>query len=126
MSLFTTPLTLTDSNTDDHIFTFRSQRPDNRSIVGDYIEDAADVEAESLITVKHDIRSQTPRSVVQRTVKKHPASITENTTLYPITINLSCVANKAFTPAELQIEFDILLAAAAEAGFVQGIRSKKI
>lgn len=125
MSLFATPMTCNDG-TADHVFSFRSQRPDPKSIVGDYIEDAAEPSAESLITAKQDIRSKTPRSLIQRRVNRHPAANTADALLLPITMNFTMVADKAFSVAELEEEFNILIAALSKSGVISGLRSKKI
>lgn len=129
MGLFSDPMTLNDgsgvSPAGDRIFSFRSQRPDNRSVIGDYIEDAAESSASSLITVKHDLRATTAyRALVQRVYKLAPAA--GDGTLYQITQNYTLVASPLFTVAELTPEFTIFTAALAESGLLAGLRAKKI
>lgn len=123
MGLFANPVTLNDGS-GDRIFSFRSQRPDNRSVIGDYIEDAAATAAQSLITVKHDLRATTaPRALIQRYIKKVPAAGTE---YLGITQNYTIVASSLFTVAELTDEFTLFLDALSEASILTGLRSKKI
>jgi hypothetical protein len=123
MGLLSNPVTLNDG-TDDRIFSFRSQRPDNRSVVGDYIEDAAASAANSLITVKHDLRATTaPRALLQRIINKVPAAGTE---YLKITQNYTIVASSLFTVAELTDEFTLFLDMLSEANVLSGLRAKKI
>jgi hypothetical protein len=123
MGLLSNPVTLNDG-TADRIFSFRSQRPDNRSVVGDYIEDAAASAANSLITVKHDLRATTaPRALLQRIINKVPAAGTE---YLKITQNYTIVASSLFTVAELTDEFTLFLDMLSEANVLSGLRAKKI
>jgi hypothetical protein len=116
-------MTLNDG-TSDRIFSFRSQRPDNRSVIGDYIEDAAASAEESLFTAKHDLRAVTsPRALIQRVYKKIPAAGTE---YLQITQNYTLVASSLFTVAELTAEFTLFLDALSESGILAGLRAKKI
>lgn len=125
MGLLANPVTLNDG-TGDRIFSFRSQRPDNRSIIGDYIEDAAATAAQSLITVKHDIRAiAAPRALIQRYVKKVPGASSTGEYL-GITQNYTCVASSLFTVAELTDEFTLFLDILSESGVLAGLRAKKI
>jgi hypothetical protein len=123
MGLLSNPVTLNDG-TADRIFSFRSQRPDNRSVVGDYIEDAAASAANSLITVKHDLRATTaPRALLQRIINKVPAAGSE---YLKITQNYTIVASSLFTVAELTDEFTLFLDMLSEANVLSGLRAKKI
>jgi hypothetical protein len=129
MGLLSNPLTVNDgtgaSPIGDRTFSFRSQRPDNRSVVGDYIEDAAATAASSLITAKHDLRTTAVnRALVQRTYKLAPAA--GDGTLYQITQNYTIVASPLFTVAELTPEFTLFCAVLAESGLLAGLRAKKI
>lgn len=129
MGLLSNPLTVNDgsgvSPTGDRIFSFRSQRPDNRSVVGDYIEDAAEASASSLITAKHDLRTTAVnRALIQRTYKLAPAA--GDGTLYQITQNYTIVASPLFTVAELTPEFTIFKAILAQSGLLAALRAKKI
>jgi hypothetical protein len=124
MGLFSNPMTINDG-TGDRIFSFRSQRPDNRSVIGDYIEDAAASAANSLITVKHDLRATTAyRALIQRVYKLAPAA--GDGTLYQITQNYTLVASPLFTTAEITPEFTLFLDALSETGVLAGLRAKKI
>lgn len=125
MGLFSNPVVLTDGVDVTRNFSFRAQRADTRSIVGDYIEDSSQpIAAESLLVVKHDTRS-VPRHLLQRTIKKVPAANTDGVRKQ-VTVNLTITADPAFTDAEIQTEVNILIDAAQEAGFVLGMLSSKI
>jgi hypothetical protein len=125
MGLLANPVTLNDG-TGDRIFSFRSQRPDNRSVIGDYIEDAAASAANSLITVKHDLRAVTaPRALIQRVYKAVPAASSTGEYLQ-ITQNYTLVASSLFTTSELTGEFTLFLDALSETGILAGLRAKKI
>lgn len=124
MGLFANPVTLTDGVDTTRIFSFRAQRSDTKQIVGDYIEDGPSIAEESLLVVKHDTRG-VPRHLLQRSTKRCPSANSDGVRL-PITVNLTITADKAFTPAELQTELNILIDAAQEANFVLGMLSSKI
>jgi len=127
MGLFTDPLVLTDG-TDSHTFNFRGQLPDNsgRSLIGDYVEPAAGVAADSKLTIKHDLRSKTPRHLASRQINKRPAANTDDATLLPITINYTIVASNDFSDAELALEHNITIDALQEAGFLPNMRLKML
>lgn len=125
MGLLDNPVTLNDG-TADRVWSFRSQRPDNRSIIGDYIEDAAATAANSLITVKHDVRATTaPRALIQRSYMAVPAADATGA-YHRITQNYTLVASSFFTVAELAKEFTIFNAILAESDILAGLRAKKI
>lgn len=125
MGLFTNPVVLTDGVDATRNFSFRAQRADTKSVVGDYIEDSSQpIAAESLLVVKHDTRN-TPRHLLQRSIKRVPASATDGIRKL-ITANLTITCDPAFTDAEIQTEINILIDAAQESGFVNGMLSSKI
>lgn len=118
MGLFTNPVTLSDG-TNSHIFSYRAQQPNTAgSIAADYVELAADIDAESVLVVKHDKRSATPRHLLQRKVNLHPAAITEDTALSPMTLNLTLTGRKEFSAAEWQLQLNLLIDAITEPNFV--------
>lgn len=125
MGLFTNPVTLTDGVDVTRIFSFRAQRSDVKSIVGDYIEEGPSIAEESLLVVKHDTRN-VPRHLLQRSTKRRPAANAADTPLLPITLNTTITADKAFTAAEIQTEINILIDAMQEANFVANMLSSKI
>lgn len=120
MGLFTNPVVL-----DTRSFSFRSQQQDKKSVVGDYIEDAASIAAESLLTVKHDSTGTTPRHLLQRSIWRVPAAATDGI-LRRITVNLTITADKLFTAVEVQDELDIIVDACGETGFVSGMLTSKL
>lgn len=125
MGLFSNPVVFNDG-TDDRTFDFRSQRPDAKSIVGDYIESGSLPAAASLITIKHDLRAKTAlRDLLQRTHNVVPAASTDGLHK-PITINLTIVAHELFSASEIEKELNITIAAANAAGFVAGMRNRLI
>jgi hypothetical protein len=115
MGLFTNPVTLNDG-TADHIFSWKNQINDSQgAIVGVYIEDAADLSAESKLTVKHDEKSSTVRRrLLQRSVLKALPS----GELARITINLTATYNVEHTIAQIEPEVGIVVDATAETDFV--------
>jgi len=86
--------------------------------VVEYIEPAAALSAESLLTVKHDDSGSVKRHLLQRTTKRVP-SADSTAGLRRITVNLTVVADPLFTDTEVSEETDILLAGAAVANFVK-------
>lgn len=125
MSLFTNPVTLTDGVDVTRIFSFRAQRMDQKSIVGDYIEEGPSIAENSLLTVKHDTRN-TPRHLLQRSTNRRPAANAAETPLLPITLNLTITCSADFTAAEVQTELNILIDAAQEGNFVSGLLTGKL
>lgn len=115
MGLFTNPVTLNDGTT-DHIFSWKNQVNDSQgAIVGEYIEDAADLSAASKLTVKHDEKSsKVRRRLLQRSVYKAlPSGELER-----ITINLTATYNVEHTIAQVAPEVGIIVDATAETDFV--------
>lgn len=126
MGLFTNPVVLTDGVDVTRNFSFRAQRADTKSVIGDWIEDSSQpIAAESLIVVKHDARN-VPRHLLQRTINRRPAAWAATEPLAKITLNLTVTADKAFTAAEIQTELNILIDAAQEANFVSNFLSGMI
>lgn len=125
MGLFTNPVVLNDGVDATRNFSFRSQRNDPKSIVGDYIEDASQpIAANSLLVVKHDTRA-VPRHLLQRIIDRIPAANTLGQRKR-ITVNLTITADPEFTDAEVQTEVNILIDAAQESGFVAGMLQSKL
>lgn len=124
MGLLTTPLVINDGAA-NRTFTFRSQQPDKKSVVGDYIEDAAPLAAESLIVVKHDKSGSVPRHLIQRTTWVIPAA-GDGVTRKRITVNTTVVADESFTAAEVGKEVMLMRQVLAEANVVSGLLSSKI
>lgn len=123
MGLFTNPVVLTDGVDVTRNFSFRAQRADQKSTVGDYIEDSSQpIAAESLLVVKHDSKG-TPRHLLQRSINRRPAAWAATEPLARITANFTLTADKAFTAAELQTEVNILIDAMQEANFVNNFLS---
>lgn len=124
MALFTTPLVLNDG-TVARTFSFRSQQPDKKSVVGDYIEDAAAIAAESLFVVKHDNSGSVPRHLLQRTEYSVPAAATDGLRRRQ-TINLTIVADPLFTAAEVLKNYTLMVDAMAEANVLSSMLSSKL
>lgn len=128
MGLFTNPVILSDDGgtTTDRSFAYRRQLADPKIIGADYVESAADPAAKSLLTVKHDVRTSSPRHLLQRTVRKHPAADTDSDDLLPITVNITVTCSELFSEAEIQEELNITLDAAQQPNFVKGIQNALI
>lgn len=68
MSLFSTnPVVVTDG-VDTHSFSFRAQLPDNKSVVGEYIDDDLLSIDGSKLVVKQDENSGKPRRLFSRRI----------------------------------------------------------
>jgi hypothetical protein len=119
MGLFTSPVTLNDG-VGDRIFAFRSQVFDKKSVVGEYIETAAALSANSVIRVKHDPNSPVPRHLLQRTVFLAPAADATGK-LYQVTQNYTIVASSLFTDAELLPENVLFRDALGEANVMKSL-----
>lgn len=125
MGLFANPVTLTDGVDTTRIFSFRAQVADTKSIIGEYIEDGPSIAENSLLVVKHDSRSTTPRHLLQRKTNRKPAAATADT-LLPITVNVTFTGSNLFSAAEWQTELNIVIDAMQESNFLSGMLSGKI
>jgi hypothetical protein len=124
MGLFSNPMTINDG-VGDRIFSFRAQQPDSKSVVGDYIEDAAAISAQSLLVVKHDSKPTAPRHLLQRTINLVPAANADSE-LKRVTLNFTLTCDKEFTAAEVTPEFVLFLDALSEVGFLANLMNSKI
>jgi hypothetical protein len=132
MALWTNPIVVSDDGgtTTDRSFSFLAQDVSNpNSVTGVWIEDAADVTAESKVVAKHDQRTLSKgfkRDLVSRRVMMHPALDTETDDLQPLTLNITLVGDSRFSTAEIQPELNILIDLISQAGFVTSLRQGKI
>lgn len=121
MSLFATnPVTL--NNGADHIFSFQAQLSTSKSTqtAGRWIEDAADIEDESIIDVKHDVSSPSVRRrLLQR--KRNAPTVTRG--LRPITVNFTVTYDKEHASADVLAEVETVKAALAATGMTAGLLS---
>jgi len=112
MPLFTNPVTL--NNGADHIFAFKSQIPDNRAIVGLWVEPAAPLADASQIIIKHDETSATVR---RRLLQRKVLRTTTSRGLRPITVNLTVAYDVEHTLANIEAEILLVKDALVEANF---------
>lgn len=113
MPLFTNPVVLNDG-TSDHAFTFLGQLPDNRALVGEWSEPAAEISVESKIIVKQDRSSATVRRrLLQRRVNRN--TVTRGPR--PVTINVTVAHDVEHTSAQITAELGLIRAALAAVGF---------
>lgn len=124
MGLFTNPVVLNDG-VGSRTFSFRSQRPDEKSVVGDYVEDAAALAAESLLVIKHDNKPTAPRHLLQRTINIVPAANADSE-FKRVTLNFTLTCDKEFTAAEVLPEFVTMVDALGEADFLTNFMLSKI
>lgn len=117
MGLLSNPVILSDG-TANHTFSFKAQRFDTKNTVGDYIEDAASAESQSILTAKHDTTKETQRHLLQRSVYLTPAADAESDPLR-VTINTTITCSKKFTHTEIQPQLNIHTDAMAEANFLR-------
>jgi hypothetical protein len=99
---------------------YRGQLPDSKGMTGQYVEPAADVDAQSQINVKHDPSSKTiNRSLLQRKVMVEG----NDGLMYPITVNLTAIANKKHSADDIVKQINITTDAATDATFTAGFVS---
>lgn len=121
MSLFTNPVTL--NNGADHIFTFRNQLSDKKSVGGEWVEPAAPLADDSKIVSKHDASSATVvRSLVSRKVNR----TTPTRGMRPITVNLTVAYDKEHTNAMVEAEVALVKDILAEATFAANLLNRMI
>jgi len=126
MGLFTDPLVLVDSTVTDRIFNFRAQLNEPNSIVGEYIEPAAEVAAASKMVVKHTTSASG--------IKRH---LLQNTETFDLTAdptdgdsavigNVTLSHHPKATLAQVQDRVTLLIAAMSEANFVSNLMRELI
>jgi len=132
MALWTDPISLSDDggSTTDREFSFLNQDVSSpNSVTGVWIEDAADVTAESKMIVKHDQRTLAKgfkRDLVSYRVKLHPAADTETDDLQPLTFNTTITGDSRFSTAEIQEGLNIHIDSMQQTGFLANLRQGKI
>lgn len=126
MGLFTNPMTLVDSLIADRIFSFRAQINEPGSIVGEYIETAAQIAAASKIVVKHSTsKAGIKRHLVQRTETFDlTADPTDGSS--PIVVNVSVSHDKLATEEQIQNQITLMIDAMQETGFVANLTRELI
>lgn len=123
MGLFTSPVTFT-VNTAARIFSFRAQLPDAKSVVGEWIEDAAALSKASKLTIKHDTSSKT----VVRSLLKYSKNeaIADGVTLKPMTVNLTLICHPEHSAAQQDDAIDMVAQALAAANFTANFSKRYI
>lgn len=121
MLFATNPVTVSDG-TDNHIFTFRAQLNDSKSVVGEWVEPAADPSAESKIIVKHDTSSSTVR---RRLIQRRVMATTATRGLRPITINTTVIYDVEHSAADITAAFtlsgNVNVASGVKANLIAGM-----
>lgn len=115
MGLLTNPVVLTDG-TANRTFIFRSQINDSKSVVGEWIEPAADLDAESKLTIKHAVTGNIHRDLISG---RENVLMPDGVTLSPITTNFNVVFTKGVTEAQMAKRINILIDAISETDFVK-------
>lgn len=117
MPLFSNPVSLSDG-TNPHSFSFRAQLNDAKSIVGEWVEPAADLVNASTILVKHDAKSSVKRRLLQRRVM---LPTTDPLVYKPVTINFTITHDTGHALALIQAEVNLVVDAVQEVGFVNNL-----
>lgn len=118
MGLLTSPLTVQDASAANHIFTYRSQITEKNSVVGDYVELAADPSAESKLLVKHDMSKAVYRHLIQRRI-----NITVGTAVLPLTLGFTVTGDKLIPTATINENFVLFKDVLNEANFLSYFRA---
>jgi hypothetical protein len=114
MSLFTSPVTLNDGSA-DHIYNYRGQISLNtKSLVGEWIEPAADMSAQSRIFIKHDEGSSSlTRRLFQVSILKPIA----DGTLKRITVNHTINHHPEHSEADIESAIALSTAGQGQANY---------
>lgn len=114
MPLFTDPILLNDGNA-DRSFSFRAQLNEGKTVVGEWVEPAAELSQQSGLIVKHDTsKSTTARRLLQRTAYLHIA----DGTFKKCTVNITVQHHPEHTLADITKQVNIIKDAVSEATFV--------
>jgi len=110
MGLFTNPVTLSDGST-NHIFSYRGQVSNNKSVVGEYLEPAASLATK--LVVKQDDSG----SVKRRLFQTQRLVLGTDGKPYLDTVNTTHTYNEMVPIADTKKTFALHLDGFAEAGF---------
>lgn len=113
MGLFSNPIVLTDG-TSPASFAFRAQIHDKYATIGEWIEPAGDLSADSKLVIKHTASKKQVRRLLQVT-GMFPLP---DGTLKPIVINFTVNAHPLHTIAQIETRCKYLKSAIEQAGFV--------
>lgn len=115
MGIFVDPLVANDG-TNDRTFNFRSQLPDKKSVVGEWVEPAAPLTDDSRIIIKHDTTSP----VIRRRLMQHTQQVllADGVTRKPVTVNLTLTYHSSHSEANITKCVKIAMAAMTKATFI--------
>lgn len=122
MGLFTNPVTFT-VNTVARVFNFRAQLPHPTSVIGEWIEPAAALSAQSRFLVKHTSDPKQNRSLLQYSVKK---VVADGITLKPIVVNFTIISDPEHTNAQIDECLEMNSAASSTQTFRDGFAQRLI
>lgn len=112
MGLFSNPVVLTDGTTPAS-FAFRAQVADKFATVGEWIEPAGNLSANSKLVIKHT----TSKNQVRRLLQVTGEFALPDGTLKPIVINFTINAHPFHTIAQIESRCKYLKDAIEEVGF---------
>lgn len=115
MGLFTNPVVLNDG-TANRTFIFRSQINDSKSVAGEWIEPAADLDAESKLTIKHAVTGNIHRDLMSG---RENVLMPDGVTLSPITVNFNVVFTKGVTEVQMTKRIKLHIDAISKPDFVK-------
>lgn len=116
MSLFTTDPVVANDGTADHSFTFISQLPDSKQVIGEYVEKAAASPLASKLVVKHDTNGA---SIRRRLFSRRLNVLSSDGVTYkPVTINYSIAYDREHDTSVIETQcHDITVALISKAEF---------
>lgn len=114
MGIFTDPLVINDG-TADRTFNFRSQLPDKKAVVGEWVEPAAPLTDDSRILIKHDTSSPTNRRRLLQVVSS--CLLADGVTRKPIVINMTVTYHPSHSEVDITKRVKLLIAAASKVSF---------
>lgn len=115
MGIFADPLVVNDG-TADRTFNFRSQLPDKKAVVGEWVEPASPLSDDSRILIKHDTSSPTIRRRLAQTTCS--CLLADGVTRKPIVVNLTVSYHPSHSEVEITKRVKLLIAAVSKVSFI--------
>jgi len=121
MGLFTDPLVLVDGAAASRTFNFRAQLNEPNSIVGEYIEPAADVASDSKLVVKHTTSAAGIKRHLLQNAETFDLTADPTDGSAAIIGNVTLSHHPLATEAQIQDRVTLLIDAMSEPNFVSNM-----
>lgn len=126
MGLFTDPLVLIDEGSNNRTFNFRAQLSEPNSVVGEYVEPAAEIVADSKLIVKHTQSAKGIKRHLLQRVEVFDVSADPTDGSEAVVVNLTISHDHRATDTQVQNQLTLMLDALNEASFLENFMRELI